>query len=146
MTINLSHLCLHIQALHTYRSTAIARKLKMEPTNDIHSRESMTSSSFCSEEPVFTSWPTSANTIIRVSHVFVRLAMVLKAARLQMKQYMGAWRFLLRMTATTTSRFSARLTIPIVKKMGTGTFTSGQSDWFTAVAFIVSQDDGGLSR
>ena len=77
------------KALHTYRSTAIARKLKMEPMNDINNRESITSSSLVSEEPFFCSCPTSANTIIRFSQVLVRLAMVLKAARLQMKQYMG---------------------------------------------------------
>lgn len=128
-----------IQATHTYRSMAIARKLEMEPTNDIHSRESITSSRFFSEEPFFSRCPTSENTIIRFSQVLVRLAMVLKAARLQMKQYMGEWRFLFRIMATTTSRFSARLTTPMVKKRGTGTFTSGQSDWFTAVAFIVNQ-------
>lgn len=112
----------------------------MEPTNDIHSRESITSSSFFSEDPFFSSCPTSANRIIRVSQLLVRLAMVLKAARLQMKQCMGEWRFLFHMTATTTSRFSARLTAPMMKKTGTGTSTSGQSDWFTVVAFMVSYD------
>lgn len=66
--------------------------------------------------------------------------MVLKAAKLQMKQCMGEWRFLFHMTATTTSRFSARLTAPMMKKTGTGTSTSGQSDRFTVVAFMVSYD------
>lgn len=143
--VHLKNVCVKIQALHTYRSTAIARKLKMEPINDIHSRESIKSSNFISEEPFFSSCPTSANTIIRFSQVLVRLVMVLKAARLQMKQYMGEWRFLFRMTATTTSKFSARLATPMVKKRGKGTFNSGQSDWFTGVVFIVSPD-GDLSR
>ena len=116
----------------------MARKLKIAPTKDIQRSESITSSSFVSEEPFFSSCPTSANTIIRFSQVLVRLAMVLKAARLQMKQYMGECRFLLRMTATTTRRFSAKLTNPMVKKTRKGTFTSGQSDWFTVVAFMVS--------
>lgn len=140
MNIHLKHFCMQFQDIYTYRSTAIARKLKMEPTNDIHSRESITSSSFFSEDPFFSSCPTSANRIIRVSQLLVRLAMVLKAARLQMKQCMGEWRFLFHMTATTTSRFSARLTAPMMKKTGTGTSTSGQSDWFTVVAFMVSYD------
>lgn len=74
--------------------------------------------------------------------------MVLNAARLQMKQYMGEWRFLFRMTATTTRRFSAKLTTPMVKKRGMGTLTSGQSDWFiiwavdTMVVFMVSKEEG----
>ncbi|TNN78824.1 hypothetical protein EYF80_010994 [Liparis tanakae] len=102
----------------------------------MHSRESITSSRLVSEGPLFSRCPPAANTIIRFSQVLVRLAMVLKAARLQMKQYMGEWRFLLRMTATTTSRFSARLTTPMVKKRGTGTFTSGQSEWFPPAALI----------
>ncbi len=100
----------------------------MEPTNDIHSRESITSSTFLSKEPFFCSCPMLTSTIMRFSQVLERLATVLKAARLHMKQYMGEWRFLFHMTATTTSRFSARLTTPMVKKRGKGTCTSGQSD------------------
>lgn len=65
--------------------------------------------------------------------------MVLKAARLQMKQYMGECRFLFSMTASTTSKFSARLTIPTVKKMRKGTFTSGQSVRFTELVFMTSK-------
>lgn len=114
----------------------MARKLDIEPTNDMQSRESITSSRSVSVGPLFFRCPTSAKTIIRFSQVFDKLAMVLKAAKLHMKQYMGEWRFLVRMTATTTKRFSARLTIPTVKKTGKGTFTSGQSVWFIAVLFI----------
>lgn len=105
----------------------MARKLKMEPTKDMHSRESMRSSSLISETPFFFRWPTSANAIMRFSKVLVELEMVLKAARLQMKQYMGMCRFLLNRMATTISRFSVRLTAPMVKKIGSGTLTSGQS-------------------
>ena len=131
---------MQIQALLTYRSTAIARKLKIEPTKDMQRRESITSSSLVSEGPLFSSCPTSAKAIIRFSQVFVTLAMVLKAARLHMKQYMGVWRFLFRKTATTTRRFSARLTTPMTKKTGKGTFTSGQSVWFIVAVFTVSPD------
>ena len=112
----------------TYRSSAMARKLKMEPTNDMHSRESITSSIFLAEEPCWSTSPPSANTSIMFSTVLVRLAMVLKAARLQMKQYMGEWRLRLCTTATTTSKFSIRLTTPMVKKRDTGRWTSWQSD------------------
>lgn len=66
--------------------------------------------------------------------------MVLKAARLQMKQYMGEWRFLFHMTATTTRKFSARLASPMVKKREKGTLTSGQSDCVTELVFILDQD------
>lgn len=116
----------------------MARKLRMEPTKDMHSRESMTSSSFNSEKPFFFRWPTSANASIRFSKVLVVLEMVLKAARLQMKQYMGVCRFLLHRMATTTSRFTVRLTAPIVKKMERGTVTSGQSVRFSVVAFMIT--------
>lgn len=111
----------------TYRSTAMARKLKMEPTKDMHSRESMMSSSLIAETPFFFRWPTLAMAIMRFSTVLVELEMVLKAARLPMKQYMGMCRFLLHKMATTISRFSVRLTAPMVKKIGSGTLTSGQS-------------------
>lgn len=56
-----------------------------------------------------------------------------------MKQYMGECRFLFSMTASTTSKFSARLTIPTVKKMRKGTFTSGQSVRFTELVFMTSK-------
>lgn len=111
----------------------------MEPKKDMHSRESTTSSSFSSKYPTFLRCPTSANIIITFSQVLVMLATVLKAARLPMKQYMGEWRFLFQKMATMTSRFSARLTNPMVKKMWMGTFTSGQSDRFAVVAFIANE-------
>lgn len=73
----------------TYLSIAIAKKLKMEPKKDMHSRESTTSSTCSSKCPTFLRCPTSANRIITFSQVLVTLATVLKAARLPMKQYMG---------------------------------------------------------
>lgn len=44
--------------------------------------------------------------------------------------------------ATTTSRFSARPTKPMVKKTWMGRLTSGQSERFTLVAFIANEELG----
>lgn len=134
---------IHILTVYTYRSTAMARKLKIEPRKDIQSSESITSSSLVSEEPIFSSCPASAKTSRTFSQVFARLAIVLKPARLHMKPYMGEWRFRLYMTATTTKRFSIKLNTPMAKKIGTGKVNSGQSVLFIEV-FMIRQDSCSL--
>lgn len=93
----------------------------------MQSRVSITLSILSSEVPLEFRCPVSLKTSIIFSQVLERLEMVLKAARLQIKQYMGECRFLFRITATTTRRFSLRLTTPMMRKISMGICTSWQS-------------------
>ncbi|KAJ7984407.1 hypothetical protein DPEC_G00362220 [Dallia pectoralis] len=66
----------------------MARKLQMEPINDMQISVSMTSSTLRTRPSLESRCPTSLNTSIRFSQVLEREAMVLKAARLQMNMFM----------------------------------------------------------